>query len=71
MEFHVLLAWRRNFFWGASSPYPPYGSISSPPQVFSLFGGKSHLTSIIAQERNNRGEENHHNKIDRMGYLGL
>jgi len=36
-----------------------------------LFGGKGHLASIITQNGNNRSEDDHHDEIDRIGYLGL
>jgi hypothetical protein len=34
-----------------------------------LVSGKSHLTPIITQDRNDRGENDHQDEINRIGYL--
>jgi hypothetical protein len=33
--------------------------------------GKGHLTSIVTQEGNDGGEDDYHNEIEGIGYLGL
>jgi hypothetical protein len=38
--------------------------------VSVFFGGKGHLTSIVAQERNDGGEKDNQNEIDGVKYLG-
>jgi len=45
------------------SPY----LLNSP--IFSSFGGKGHLASIVTQDRNNGSEDDHHDEVDGMGYL--
>ena len=37
----------------------------------SFFNGKSHPTPIITQDRDDGREDNHHDEINGMGYLGL
>ncbi len=41
------------------------------PNFLSLFGGERHLTSVVPQERNDRGEEDDQDEIDRIRYRRL